>query len=257
MCASGYSSKADLASSVRSRASLSADGRILQSLSPTLFQYSTLFADQALPSLKFTYHNAERLLPAPPAASYMAAATSAAASYVSSWFSGGGSASAGKQQAGSELDDLLGGPKRPGPRLKPVAVAPVQEEAVRSTAPSGSYGDAAPGRPARVRSVQSGSADSQAQAQARMPEFEEVTYNKFGMPIKKPPRDPRPGRELVDALEQRGERLGFLNEHLDNASKASQDFVSQARRMAVTQGAKGAVTGVGKGISLGINKMLS
>ena len=240
---------------------MSVDGRILQSLSPTLFQYSTLFADQALPPAKFAYYNAERLLPAPPAANSMAAATSAAASYVSSWFGGSGASAAGKQQGqgpGSELDDLLGGPKRPAPRLKPVAVAPVQEEAARSAAPSGSYGGAAaPGRPARVRPVQSGSGSADAQAQARMPEFEEVTYNKFGMPIKKPPRDPRPGRELVDALEQRGERLGFLNEHLDNASKASQDFVSQAKKMAVTQSAKGAVTGVGKGISLGINKMLS
>lgn len=93
--------------------------------------------------------------------------------------------------------------------------------------------------------------------QAKLPEVEEVTYNRFGMPVKKPPGDPRPGREMVDALEERGERLSFLNEHLDNAAKASQDFVAQARRTAAIGGAKATVSGVGKGISAGINKMLS
>lgn len=77
----------------------------------------------------------------------------------------------------------------------------------------------------------------------------EVEYNAFGIPKKR--------HELTDALEERGERLDFLNQHLDNASQASQDFLSQARRTAMLQSAKGAATGVGKGAMYSINKMLT
>lgn len=88
----------------------------------------------------------------------------------------------------------------------------------------------------------------QSAARDRVKEVE-VEYNAFGIPKKR--------HELTDALEERGERLDFINEHLDNASKASQDFLSQARRTAMLSSAKGAATGVGKGAMYSINKMLS
>ena len=232
----------------RARCSISPDGRIFQTLSPTLFQYSTIFADQASTPLKPSYHNTERVLPPAPTASYMAATASAAASYVSSWF--GGSSSAANKPGPQGLDDLLAGPKRPAPRIQPAAIAAQDIQPVQAaTGP--------PGRPSRARPVASTASASQGQMQAKLPEVEEVTYNRFGMPIKKPPRDPRPGREMVDALEERGERLSFLNEQFDNAAKASQDFMAQAKRTAAIGGAKATVTGVGKGISAGIGKMLS
>ena len=233
----------------RAKCSLSPDGRIFQTLSPTLFQYSTIFADQAPAPLKANYHNTERVLPPAPVASYMAATASAAASYVSSWFSGGGSSAS--KPAPQGLDELLAGPKRPAPRIKPAAVAAQERlSANQATGP--------PGRPSRARPVASASPAAGAGAmQAKLPEVEEVTYNRFGMPIKKPPRDPRPGREMVDALEERGERLSFLNEQFDNVAKASQDFMAQTKRTAAIGGAKATVSGVGKGISAGIGKMLS
>lgn len=61
----------------------------------------------------------------------------------------------------------------------------------------------------------------------------------------KPKPSPLVGREMVDALEERGEKLDFLSENLDKATKASTDFVSQARRMAMVQSAKGAAGGAG------------
>jgi hypothetical protein len=130
---------------------------------------------------------------------------------------------------------VVGGPNRPPPRVKKQAVQPALV-AIQPNPSSASTSRAGPpARPPRA-------------TRDRVKEVE-VEYNAFGIPKKR--------HELTDALEERGDRLEFLNQHIDNASQASQDFLSQAKRTAMISSAKGAVTGVGKGAMFGISKMLS
>lgn len=125
----------------------------------------------------------------------------------------------------------VAGPNRPLPRIKAIPVAaPVTQQ------------DASAGRkpvPRNFAGRYVGSAGQVPQG------HEEVEYNRFGMPKKKN------RNELTDALEERGEKLDFLNDNLDKASNASLEFVNQAKRFAAVQGAKagmGAASGIGKGI---------
>lgn len=135
-----------------------------------------------------------------------------------------------------KLSDTIsvGGPKRPPPRpAKQVAESAKQPlSQPSSSAGTKSRLQAIGERPSRERAKEA-----------------EIEYNAFGIAKKR--------HELTDALEERGEKLDFLNQHLDNASQASQDFLSQARRTAMIQSAKGTATGLGKGAMYGINKMLS
>lgn len=130
----------------------------------------------------------------------------------------------------------MGGPKRPPPKSTRLDVA----EPERTPSAQGSTSSL--GTRSKLQ------ATGQRTSKDRIKEVE-VQYNAFGIPKKR--------HELTDALEERGEKLDFLNQHLDNASQASQDFLSQAKRTAMLQSAKGAATGVGKGAIFSINKMLS
>ena len=84
------------------RPSISPDGRILQTLSPTLFEMTPIFTDQAVSRTKCSYHDATKLLPAQPSSSVLGAATSAATSYIASWFGG----EAAKAVGVTNLDDM-------------------------------------------------------------------------------------------------------------------------------------------------------
>ena len=153
---------------------------------------------------------------------------------------------------------VVGGPHRPPPQIRSAAVQGTVD--VSQAATTGS----SPGRPARGRPVapaaataapaRGGSGSLAAMAGGRVPQIDhvEVEYDRFGRVKKR--------HELTDALEERGERLGFVNEQLDKASTASTNFVEQARRTAMMQSGKMAITGAGKGalagISAGFNKLI-
>lgn len=72
----------------RSWPSISADGRIFQTLSPSFFNYLTILPDQLPPKISCKYFIPDRPLPAAPGSSVVANAGAAAATYISSWFSG-------------------------------------------------------------------------------------------------------------------------------------------------------------------------
>ncbi|KAK9900591.1 hypothetical protein P389DRAFT_192855 [Cystobasidium minutum MCA 4210] len=214
----------------RSWPSISPDGRVFQTLSPSFFNYFTIFPDQLPVPIEAKYYIPERPLPAAPGSSAVTTAGAAAVTYITSWF---GSETA-KNWEPVNLDDIMGGPNRPPPRPSKQVIETQKQansQASSSTRPTSRLQDLGQRPPKdRVKQV-------------------EIEYNAFGIAKKR--------HELTDALEERGERLDFLNQHLDNASQASQDFLSQARRTAMLQSAKGAAAGVGKGAMYSINKMLS
>ena len=205
--------------SQRSWPSISADGRIFQTLSPSFFNYLTIFPDQLPPKISCKYYIPDRPLPAAPGSSVVANAGAAAATYISSWFSG----ETAKKWEPVNLDDIreysrinsigiesttltfaqtVGGPKRPPPK----STRPELVETERT--PSAQGGSSILGTKSRLQTP------GQWTSRDRIKEVE-VQYNAFGIPKKR--------HELTDALEERGEKLDFLNQHLDNASQASQD----------------------------------
>ena len=251
---------------IRAQVSLSSDGRLIQSLSPTFFQLSTLFTDDqnGRPGSKkgSSYYDSSRLVGTQPTNSYV----TAAASYVSSWFGG---TSAAKPFASMPLDDVLAGPNRPPGRIKrhqqsensEAAAVPSTRagSATTTNSPARSVRRPIPATPAGNvpgststfgRSESSSSSITRQQQQPPLAhKSEEIEYNAFGMPVKKK------RHELTDALNERGEKLDFLNENMERASQASLDFVNQAKRMAMMQGAKSVVQGSAKGALYGIGKM--
>lgn len=142
----------------------------------------------------------------------------------------------------------VGGPNRPPPKIKPVKTTAPEQGAVAGSSSAASSSRAAPAPPPRG----SKSAARQIAAQ-HLPE--ETTYDRWGRPVKTQRKTALPGRELTDALEERGERLDFLSENLEKANKASGDFVNQARRMAMMQGAKGTFQAGATGAVKSFNKM--
>lgn len=86
----------------RSLPSISKDGRIIQTLSPSFLNYSTLLPDQLPPKHKGKYHVPGILLPPAPGISLAATASAAAASYITSWFG----SETGKKWEPLHLDDI-------------------------------------------------------------------------------------------------------------------------------------------------------